>query len=1128
MSTLIEDGLRVIQYLDQAGNPSEKIPTGEGRSRVTIEDGTGRGGTSVIVERWDDRNELTVPRTQSEVQPAACCLDTAVVPSEAAAAGCTAAPTHTDGECDTQVEVTANAAEGWIFSHWSGAASGTDATAMALMDGELPACSVATAHFIEEEATSTKRAIALPVTSGVYPDQGIYYKIGMTWLGPESAFIGIQDPYPWSRVAYITDTLDWGSYVSQCEHDDVDHEITCTGLFPESETGISTYAAFETRTTCDLYTTEDPHGSVRNTARVQIGDYIFNPVDETEVFVPFRLKASTPNFLPNSDFSPGQTVLLYTVPKGDEPDCCTSCALDVYVVVDGNTANPLKMENQAEGVADRNQADFVKDDCHHSLWFEPTEDRTYILDLYVVNQGDPFEPYYLADTLHLAPTSTPELVVYTDLRELFNEFEMTDDKSPTTDSNGNCILDYYDALARMVRYAEEQKGVLIDVRQDAYTADHVFYNSLTTRQTMGEEIDENVTAHLEGFKLYLFNIAIIGDDAVVPFYRMETPDTVFDESDYLSSYGSNGNPTLYDTQYPSGVPHGYYMSDLPYATYEATLPHDPKPNISIGRIYYETPLALSQAIEAYEQPIDVRPGKSSAALFYLANEKGLRWEDISERAIKPLLHNHYGSGLQENVGYTAPESFEKQRAYLYSGGTTPWNAITTTRRAVVDTDFVFFNSHANQFGWETEAVRRGISNTRDIDFTDLTGATMDVAISTGCHAGYNPAFYQYDGTYPLYRQNMVRAMLDHHVAYYAPSTYGYGDNTVTSHHDLLTKNFLSALFNRRYDKVGDAYYLALARYRNATGGRQDWNQYVVYSMHLFGLPTQPLKWSDATLQTAALSPSRLAHNAPRGVEDNVITISDFEVSFDDQGRAVFEVPEGGRSAKPFGPVLPVVRRSHLLPWDATNIVVTLTSSEARPYTETVEMQHSQPICYSFGPLTGTFETTGLYPTSLLMHTIFSDVGGLRLDLAVTPLRYDIDTGEVTLYDALTYRITYDSATPAALNDLRVNRAMTVATESVAVPASVTLQTPTPLSGTLVWGFEDGAGNTMGDDVAALNVDAGSTVLSWFFDTQGWQPGEKQLWVSARDEVGQVVASGSTAFKVVQKQYTVYMPLIMKE
>ena len=192
------------------------------------------------------------------------------------------------------------------------------------------------------------------------------------------------------------------------------------------------------------------------------------------------------------------------------------------------------------------------------------------------------------------------------------------------------------------------------------------------------------------------------------------------------------------------------------------------------------------------------------------------------------------------------------------------------------------------------------------------------------------------------------------------------------------------------------------------------------------------------------------------------------------------------------------------------------------------MQHSEPICYSFGPLTGTFETTGLYPTSLLTHTIFSDVGGLRLDLAVTPLRYDIDTGEVTLYDALTYRMTYDSATSAALDDLRVNRAMTVTTGSVDVPVSVTLQTPTPLSGTLVWGIEDGAGNTMGDDVAALNVGAGSTVLSWFFDTQGWQPGEKQLWVSARDEVGQVVASGSTAFKVVQKQYAVYMPLIMKE
>ena len=445
-----------------------------------------------------------------------------------------------------------------------------------------------------------------------------------------------------------------------------------------------------------------------------------------------------------------------------------------------------------------------------------------------------------------------------------------------------------------------------------------------------------------------------------------------------------------------------------------------------------------------------------------------------------------------------------------------------------NTDLVIFYSHANQFGWETEAARRGISNTRNIDFTDLTGDTMDVAISTGCHSGYNTAFYQFDSTHFLYRENIVRAMLDHHVAYYAPSTYGYGDNAVTSHHDLLIKNFLSALFHRRYDKVGDAYYLALARYRNTTGGSQDLNKYVVYSMHLFGLPTQPLQRTGGVALHVEGVSSRQSSLAAASAIDGVID-SEFEVRFDGAGRAVFEVTGGGRIAEPFGPVLPAVHRSYLLPADATNIAVTLVTSESHAYEETVDLQSSQPVCFSFGPLTGAFTTTtGLYPTQLISHTVYPDAGGLHLDLTATPLRYDFDTGAVTLYDQLAYRITYDSSTTTSVSGLEVNQGNPVKSGSTGVPVAFTLQTTTPLSGTLVWSIEDGAGGWVADDLVALEADAGTSVVTWEMDTQGWQPGARQLWAAVRDEAGDVVATGSTTFDVIEGSLAIYLPLIMRE
>jgi len=370
LSTIIEAANRTVQFMDHDGNQSQKVTVGSGSSSsVIIDDVGGYRKSVVVVEREYLENELIVPRTRPANQ---CCLNIQVAPVEAANAGCTATPSHTAGECGAEVEITAQSGEGWAFTNWSGAASGSQATTMAAMNGQSPNCSVATANFAEIVATAPKSATpASP--DGVYPGEHIGYRTNLNWKGPDMALIQVTDPYPWPRVTYIADSLKWGPYIEQCQHDAGAHSITCNGMFPESMEGVNTNFSFKTEATCDLYTTQDTDGPVRNTAHVQIGDFNFNSQATTEVNAPFRLKTSTPKFIPQGGFAPGHTVLLYTVPKGDEPDCCTTCDLDVYVVVDGDTGNPLKMENQGEGVTDRAHADFIADDCHHSFWFQPTE-----------------------------------------------------------------------------------------------------------------------------------------------------------------------------------------------------------------------------------------------------------------------------------------------------------------------------------------------------------------------------------------------------------------------------------------------------------------------------------------------------------------------------------------------------------------------------------------------------------------------------------------------------------------------------------------------------------------------------------------------------------------------------------
>jgi len=1118
------------RYTDEGGNRTGYVPVGTTTGESTYIIGIDRGGAGgAVLERVYNPSGLYTEYITGQPKPR-CCLRTTAEPSE----GGSATPSYSEGSCGAQVPVSAQANDGWAFSHWSGAASGSNESTTALRNGKVPYCSVATAHFVAEpEATASKSASPSSPTQ-VYPDENIHYNISLSWKGPDDAIISVTDPYQWPRVEF-NGGLTHGPYIVQCQHNSGAHTVSCSGQFPASEETLSTNAAFNVKTTCDMYSTEEESGPVRNTSAVQIDGFDFGPSAATEVKIPFRLKASTPKFVPQANFDRGHAVLLYTVPKGDEPSCCTDCDLDVYVVVDGDTGNPKKMADDASGLNDRAKADFHANDCHHSLWFEPTEDKSYRLDLYVVKRGDPFEPFYLADTLNLEPTSGPEVAVYTDLRELFKEFHESDPNSPSNDSNGNCIRDYYDALARIVRYADDHKGIVIDVRQDAYSADHDYYAGIATRQTMGQNIDANLTKKLEGFRLDLFNIAVIGDDAVVPYYRIQVPTGAFSETGYLRN-NADANPTVLDTQSTAGGANkGYLMSDVPYATYETNLPTYPQPNISIGRIFYLTPMELIAGIDGYETPMDVRAARSRASAVCLDDEwewdaasaswvPKIKWDDIFDRAIRPVLQGRYGAGLQTNTPYTGPVAFQNGRAYLYRGAVTPWNAVTSTRRAVRNTNIMLFYSHADQFGWTSEA-RRLLNNgsvdprvqgSRNIDKGDLANAALGLAMSTGCHSGYNTAYRQNSANHPLYRDNIVRGMLDQYVAYYAPTVYGYGDNNVTSHHDLLIRNFLKGVFYRFYGSIGDAYYIALSKF--TASGDADLDKYVVYSMHLYGLPTQPLRQhaARASLRSTSVGKpaSHLAASSASVTISHTLAIPNFAVSFDADGRAVFDAPQqGGRTAESFGPVLPAVMRTYALPSSATDIAVTLTATQTHAYPGSVEMQTSQPINISFGPQSGGFDQTGLYPTSVLTYRLIAGVGGPLLEVTAIPLQYDLDSGQVTLYDSLTYQIDYQAPSTATISNVQVNEENPVAVGDAGAPISLTLDSSAALTGTLIWVIEDGAGNLVANDVANLDVSSGVTALGWDVDAVGWQPGPKYLWVAARDAEGDVLAAGQAAFQV---------------
>jgi CSLREA domain-containing protein len=847
---------------------------------------------------------------------------------------------------------------------------------------------------------------------------------------------------------------------------------------------------------------------------------------------PFQLRSSTSTFFrPESLHNDHtQTVLLYTVPHSPQAEVLSTCAtdLDVYIVVNGDTANPLKMENDGAGSSDASHADLSRADLHYSRWITPTENRPYTLTLHVAPKDAGFDQALLCARLRLDPIPMPSLIVLTDFRELFREFNLTSADSARNDTDGNHVLDYYDAVERIRQYADNHRGIVVDVRQDAYRQDYDYYHAdVQTRINMGQDID----GIIKSFRSYISlwspwhrakAVAIIGDDAVVPFYRMIAPGEGWNRPDdhpaevhYPGNLGgADGNITLSDTGIaaPQAL-YGYFMSDVPYGTYYDNLDcRFTDADMGVGRIFYDTPRELIQGIDAYEQPISLRAMDSRTAALYLANDPPDRrggtveFTTLFNDYIRGAIRGHYGiTRVHELTATNQPAEFRDGNAYLYSGQLVIWT-YETFRRAAENTDLLLVNSHATHTSWQSPAGRVGDFNP-SISAQHLDSANIAVAASIGCHSGYSISYRQNNGD-DYYRESLVRAMLNRHVVYLAPSIYdlaGLGERT--------QEIFVEALFSSYRSTIGDAYHAIFARYMPGSPDLPH-DIYVLYSRTLYGLPTQEVRSRGGRQSVRTYHPTS---NLPtpfleRAVDATAITATEtftlphFAVSLDDTGRAVFDIPhQGGRAGAPFGPVLPEVRRNYLLPLETTDITVTIVQSQTHVHPTPVALQTVPLISRHFGPLTGTFTYTNPYPQSILSSRLISDVGGLNLSLSFFPLQYNPETRQVTLYDRLDYRIAYQPPTTVTVQGLTVNAGNPLSIGVVGIPVTLTLNSGLPITGNLIWAVEDGTGTTMSSDLFAVELPTGTTTLSWDLDAAHWTPGPMHLWVAIQDSDEKVVA-----------------------
>ncbi len=985
-------------------------------------------------------------------------------------------------------------------------------------------------------ANATKSAMP----AEVYAYERITYTIRLSWQGNDKAPITVLESMDLDPVQFVPGSLTWGAYINNCQYNSASKRITCVGEFPASNALLSTQVTYAVTPTCEVYTWGSPYVNV---ARVDIGPYYFTPSARTALKVPLQLRASTPRFIPSARFAPGHTVLLYTVPKGDEPlPLLQNCRFDVYtrltLAAGSGLLQPMRNDGQ--------NPDFHANDVHHSAWIRPALEEVYRYDLFVAPAGQPESRAVLAHRLELPFTwpGNPHLAVLTDFQALFKEwtyigqhYSAAEQNAPIKDQNDNRILDYYDAVERIRQYAENENGVVIDVARDAYTADlraAGFYADFATRKAMGDRVDSLIYQLPRVVK----NIAILGNDAVVPYARLGVTDERF--SEVVPAWKLLEIPyavTGRDRQARDLSAWGTWLSDIPYGTWSTGRPETPRLQLGVGRVFRDMPLDFIALLNKMEQPLAV--GRTSRV--WVMNQQQLplnsedreTWADYSQearRVIVPALRRYLPRVTRVAYhpgGYTGAYPaglYWLDGDVLLQPDNKRWN--TVDAEAVKNQGQVLvFIAHGRERGVESGDL--SLINRRVLE-----NGQFGLALVAANHSGLLPAgreATEWGGAW------FGNAVLDANAAALAATSrlfrpYSliadlYNEKLVLpdTGYTVMYPRFLDNVFYDWHQTLGQAQVDAHNYYAATRSGFSPAAAHTqaLYALNLNGLPTQRIVrggGQQATVTRLTDAPARASIQAPQAAHTftRTVALAQFVPVTDTQGRVAFHMPHNGAlTGETDGPVLPVVRHTYVLPADATDIAVTLTFSQSHtagpltPIPLTLLDDEGRPV-------TKTFTMTNPYPAAILSYDIYTHANRLYLNVALIPQQYNPDTHIATLYDRLDYQVTYTAPNTHTFGSLLVNGGAPTTVDQTALPITVTLNAGQAVSGTVYWAILDVAGQTLDGGIAPISVTAGVYQIGLASDTLGWDPGPKQLVAFlAANVAGQevAVAGGHTLFTV---------------
>jgi hypothetical protein len=229
-----------------------------------------------------------------------------------------------------------------------------------------------------------------------------------------------------------------------------------------------------------------------------------------------------------------------------------------------------------------------------------------------------------------------------------------------------------------------------------------------------------------------------------------------------------------------------------------------------------------------------------------------------------------------------------------------------------------------------------------------------------------------------------------------------------------------------------------------------------------------------------------------------VSVPHFGVEQLADGSTLFSVPNDGTHLAPAnGPALPLVIRTLVLPDNVQINGVELIGMRSQPYPLPVTLARPQLETSNGDVITVTYALPGAYPENLFDYRVVKTDIGQELVLSVTPLQYDTQTHQATLYTEMDFRVLHQVAAPVPgpqFTVVTINDGAPLRTNTPGQSLHLEIAHNRSENANVMWTVAGPDGFVVASGNMVQHLINGVAIVNIPLDTTGWRPGPKDLAV----------------------------------